>query len=362
MPEGLVKIGQNAFNNSKMLLRINIPHSVTEMGERVFEDCKSLLEVDFNPNISTIPDMTFDNCYNLEKVNIPESIESFGQGCFWYCKKLKEITIPKGLKSMNGNSLVGTNPFIGCSSLSSIIVDAQNKTYDSRNNCNAIIKTSDNVLLVGCKNTIIPKTIKEIGSGAFYWCIGLVEVDIPEGVEIIGSGAFSACINLEKVILPSTVTTIGLGAFGGEYRTNDSEEAKSMCIKSFVSNIVTPTDIDKEVFICSVMYWDEVSGQGWRTTGIEDTYNYGTLYVPYGTKEKYTTTEGWKCFKNVVEKNNGQAIKGDVNSDGKVSAADIVDLTIIIGSENNYMRGDVNGDGKVDIADIIAVCGIILAK
>ncbi|MBR4729970.1 MAG: leucine-rich repeat protein [Prevotella sp.] len=363
LPDGLIKIGQNAFKKCQRLSKINVPHSVTEMGESVFSECKDLQEVDFNPNILEIPNNTFDGCYNLENVSIPNNIESLGVNCFYNCRSLKEIIIPAALNSMKNINQEESNPFIGCTSLSRLEVDKNNKTYDSRNNCNAIIKTSDNLLLVGCKNTIIPNSIKEIGHDAFNWCIGLTEIDLPEGIETIGDGAFSGCINLKTITIPSTVTTLKSGAFGGWYSTTVSDYARTMNIDKTVSNIKDPTDIDNDVFTTTYFsFMDENIGRGWSQRNIDDTYNYGTLYVPMGTKEKYLATEGWKKFKNIVEIDNGKTKKGDVNSDGIVSAADIVDLTIIIGSENDYMRGDINGDGKVDIADVIAVCGIILAK
>lgn len=363
LPDGLIKIGQNAFKGCQRLLKINIPHSVTEMGESVFSECKDLQEVNFNPNISGIPSNTFEDCYNLENVSIPNNIESLGVNCFYNCRSLKVIKIPAALNSMKDFNQEESNPFIGCASLSKLEVDKNNKTYDSRNNCNAIIKTSDNLLLVGCKNTNIPNSIKKIGSFAFYWCIGLTEIDIPEGIETIGDGAFSGCINLKTITIPSTATSLRSGAFGGRYSTTVSEYAKTMRIDKIVSNIQNPTDIDNDVFTTTYFsFMDENIGRGWSQRDIDDTYNYGTLYVPMGTKEKYLVTEGWKKFKNIVEIDKGKTKKGDVNGDGIVSSADIVDLTIIFSKGGNNLKGDFNGDGIVNIADLMVITNIIFAE
>lgn len=363
LPESIVKIGGEAFRGCQRLSKINVPHSVTEMGESVFRECKDLQEVDFNPNISEIPMDTFEDCYNLEKVNIPNNIESLGVNCFYNCRSLKEIIIPAALNSMKNINQEESNPFIGCTSLSRLEVDANNKTYDSRNNCNAIIKTSDNLLLVGCKNTIIPNSVKEIGSYAFSWCIGLTEIDLPEGIETVGFGAFSGCINLKTITIPSTATLLKSGAFGGWYSTTVSEYAKTMIIDKIFSNIQNPTDIDNDVFTTTYFsFMDENLGQGWSQRDVDNTYNYGTLYVPVGTKEKYLATEGWKKFKNIVEIDSGKTKKGDVNGDGIVSSADIVDLTIIFSKGGNNLKGDFNGDGIVNIADLMVITNIIFAE
>ena len=53
----------------------------------------------------------------------------------------------------------------GCTYLSSIVVDPDNPNYNSRNNCNAII-TSTGELIQACKNTTIPDSVYVIGYGA----------------------------------------------------------------------------------------------------------------------------------------------------------------------------------------------------
>ena len=56
---------------------------------------------------------------------------------------------------------------------------------------------------------------------------------------------------------------------------------------------------------------------------------------------------------------NAQALKGDVNGDGKVDDADIQEVTNIITGDSENPNGDVNGDGKVNVADIVAIVNLI---
>ena len=117
------------------------------------------------------------------------------------------MTIP------NSVTEIGMLAFSGCSGLTSISVANDNPNFDSRNNCNAIIETKTNSLIVGCKNTIIPNSVTKIGVGAFYGCSSLTKVTIPNSVTEIGESAFAGC-SVTQVNIPKSVTKIGAGAFG----------------------------------------------------------------------------------------------------------------------------------------------------
>jgi hypothetical protein len=85
--------------------------------------------------------------------------------------------------------------------LSCITVAEGNKKYDSRNNCNAVIETATNTLIAGTSATVIPDTVTGIGKEAFYGCTGLINLVIPASVEEISSEAFKYCTALESIVV-----------------------------------------------------------------------------------------------------------------------------------------------------------------
>lgn len=128
---------------------------------------------------------------------------------FQGCTSLTSITIPYSITH------IGNVPFAGCGNMTNIQVDSDNTTYDSRNDCNAIIETATNRLIYGLASTTIPNSVEIIGYKAFSGCRNLTSINIPNSVTIIEDYAFDFCKELHSVIIPNSVTIIGGGAFEG---------------------------------------------------------------------------------------------------------------------------------------------------
>ena len=200
--------------------------------------------------VTRIGDYAFYMCNDLTSVTIPEGVTSIGAHAFSLCGSLTSITIPSSVSS------IGYESFPGCSSLASVVVDTNNPIYDSRNNCNAIIETATNTLVVGCSNTVIPDGITSIGATAFEGC-SLTSLTIPNSVTSIGEAAFVAC-SIKKIRLPSKLEIIGSHAFYGAAQleeitipanvTEIGDGAFAYCtgLKSIISLMETPFDLSEE--------------------------------------------------------------------------------------------------------------------
>ena len=181
----LESIGNDAFDDTG-LTSIEIPASVTSIGNAAFFDCQDLTSVTFaeGSQLESIGNNAFQNCHNLTSITIPASVTSIGKSVFEYCENLATITVEDG-----------------------------NKVYDSRNGCNAIIETSSNKLIAGCKNTTIPASVTSIGVRAFLNCCNLTSITIPASVTSIGMRAFLNCHNLATVTVYAPSCSLGEDAF-----------------------------------------------------------------------------------------------------------------------------------------------------
>ena len=240
IPNSVTSIGNSAFSGCSSLTSVTIPNSVTSIGKYAFfscssltsmivesgnttydsrEDCNAIIETATNtliagcqnttiPNsVITIGNNAFDGCSSLTSVNIPESVTSIGNDAFSGCSSLISIIIGNNVTS------VGNDVFDRCSSLTSIVVENGNTEFDSRENCNAIIQTVTNTLIIGCKNSTIPESVTGIGYWAFEDCSLLTSITIPNSVTWIGQFAFQNCYSLATITIPNSVTMIGDGAF-----------------------------------------------------------------------------------------------------------------------------------------------------
>lgn len=114
IPEGVVRIGKNAFLSKRNIIDITLPESLTTISERAFEDCLALEEIDLPSQLNNIGSRAFYNCRSLEEIDIPESVRSIGASAFANCEKLTSIAIPDSVTGIPTDSSEALPIFWGC--------------------------------------------------------------------------------------------------------------------------------------------------------------------------------------------------------------------------------------------------------
>lgn len=118
IPNGIVGIGDYAFQDCSSLTSITIPSSVTSIGNYAFYYCSSLTSVTIPNSVTSIGYYAFRYCSSLTSITIPNSVTSIGNYTFSDCSSLTSITIPNSVTS------IGWNALYNCSSLNTIYVEA----------------------------------------------------------------------------------------------------------------------------------------------------------------------------------------------------------------------------------------------
>ena len=249
------------------LTSITIPNSVTAIGSTAFGDCTGLTSINIPNSVTTIGSDVFNGCTGLTSIDIPNSVTSIGYQAFYGCTGLTSIDIPNNVTS------IGERAFYGCIGLANMTVVSGNNKYDSRNNCNAIIETSSNTLIAGCKNTNIPNSVTTIGYYAFSGCTSLTSIEIPNSVTSIGERPFYGCTGL----------------------------------KSLTVNNNRPPVADQNITS-------------------QDVYDNCTLYIPAGSENAYYVADGWKYFKTIKTIDTIEKVPQDVNGDGIVDTQDVLEI------------------------------------
>ena len=288
IPNSVTWIGDYAFSDCTSLNSIEIPNSVTSIGDRAFSNCTALTSVVWNAvkcsdfKVSHSP---FDGCSNITSILFRDNVEHIPANLCYGLLSLTGFEIPNSVTS------IGHCAFYGCNSLMSIIVEAGNPKYDSREGCNAILETASNTLVLGCKNSKIPNSVISIGNSAFESCIELTSIEIPNSVTSIGDYAFSGCYGLTSVVIGNSVTNIGDKAFEWCSSLTSIEIPNSVTsIGDFAFWWCAFTKITCLTTTPPTIYHTTFQG-----------YHAIDLYVPAGCKFAYQSANDWKEFRNIIE-------------------------------------------------------------
>lgn len=280
IPLGVQVIQRDAFSYCTALETIIVSKSVMNVVPNAFRNCPSISSIiveegssilDSRNNCNAIIETSTVNgnprtklVLGCKNTIIPNSVTIIGEEAFRYQVGLKHITIPESVKAIEYLAFSGTG-------LESIQVAEGNAILDSRNNCNAIIETASNTLVVGCVKTTIPEGTTTIAKGAFENTPNLTSIQLPKSIETICMWAFRECKDLKEVNIPENVTKIESMAF---YDCNALTKVTS--------------EIPAEKLFA-------IAG------GTFSNASNCTLYVPYGAKSTYENTAGWNSFKEIVE-------------------------------------------------------------
>ena len=137
--------------------------------------------------VTAIGNCAFAGCTNLKTITLPEGLKSIGYS-FISGTSVTSLTIPKTVTEIGYDRWLGCGATDGAESLKSVVFEE------------GMERIPDYI----CKNSVlsevrIPESVNEIGSEAFYNCIGLRELVFGKTIRTIKGGAFAKCKGLRKI-------------------------------------------------------------------------------------------------------------------------------------------------------------------
>ena len=267
--------GYDLYLNGNLVEDLTIPSSVSEIGERAMQGCQRLKNITIPSHVKTINDKAFNGCYYIETITFEGGSPTIGKDVFgtynntYIISKMREpsgapngiinecqrrniLCVPAGCKETYGTA-EGWNTF-------RYIVEASGpeEAFLDRGNLYRIY--GDEVTLVK-------------GGAHAYWGYYLPETatyqDKTYPITVIGG-------EVHDGFSPDIVIYAGVKQI--------VEKAFANCtgVHTVTSYIKNPYAINSNVFSA-------------------ETKQSAILKVPYGTKAKYQSTDGWKEFANIEE-------------------------------------------------------------
>ena len=363
----VVKVGQWSFSGNTAITSVELPASVNYIGTRAFEDCTGLVSITGGAE-------TFENVgdYALKKTpwlaNFPaEDGLKYWKGWIidsYQSNEFDELHIKEGTigKMWNSGYLRGKTIYLPKSfgyfapddiQVEKFVVDKENPTFFS-DDFGAVYKKDGKTSFYSDSESewiyvtgqILYKAPKKSTAETFVVAEGTVCLDqsacyqgcferiiVPEGCEYVLHSNFrylsSSCKYIE---LPSTLKYFSMYSPNGDSQMEIVLKAKEV-----------PKPSKNPLFYeCRHI----------------------TLYVPKESLEKYLANSNYnRRFKEIKAIPDNVTIKGDINGDGKVNAADVTTVYNYIANPEatglTLDKVDINGDGNVNATDITDLYNII---
>ena len=205
-------IGPSAFHKNDTLQTVRIPEGVVSLGDFAFQRCSGLTGASLPASLAEVGLNPFAGCGALAAVEVasgnPALETENGQVLYstgdnrlvWY-SMLKD----RGAYTVReGTRIIGASAFYECENLTGLTV---------RDSVTAIGRRAF-FFCTGLKAVNLQDTeISTVGADAFCGCTRLEHIAFPEEMTSIAERAFEDCTSLSGLILPETITSIGEMAF-----------------------------------------------------------------------------------------------------------------------------------------------------
>lgn len=337
--DGVKSIGEYAFQGMPALTKVTFKGDV-ELGKGAFKDCALLEKVVFEGN-ADIDKFAFEGCSALETIatadgktyncdksalegtlwldNYTVDYVTLGTTLIWYKGADEKVVLPLNITA------IGDSAFAGNTAVKEIVLNKYVDTIGEKafENCTAL----ENIVFS------LDGEIKSIAADAFT---GTAFMDNYKGEFFVVEGTLIKYMgeDVEHVVIPNTVKAIAPDAFLGCYKYNEQDGYTFVISSIFVPASVT--EFGEDCFVLAKFSEEEKYSP--------------RIYAFAGTPAMEALTKAGYLVTSMDYK------KGDLDNDGKISAADArIALRLAVGldemTDSLAYAADIDGDNKVTAAD-----------
>lgn len=311
--EGVEQLSKSSFEDCKNIAQIKIPSSVVKIGSRqwpnVFSGCNlQRIEVEkgnknyYSKNNCLIEKENRILVAAAKKSRIPRETQKLGPYALCSDVMRSKLHIPKSVREISGLS------FYGCSGIKTVRVSPKNTTFDSRNRCNAIIDSRNDMLIAGFASTVIPSDVVSIGEYSFSGRRDSFGLIVPSNVDSIMSYAFFDCTGLENIIMSDSISYFGFSAFEGCQSLTSFSCPSNL---QYISNGLFANCSSLEKVVINGNVTDVLGSSFAGCDNLRELYCYPVmppnvaddaftgsvrLHIPVGSKREYDSSKLWNRF------------------------------------------------------------------
>ena len=359
-------IYRSSFENNTAITSVELPASVTKIYSEAFRGCTNLVSITGGAetldyverrafsNTPWLQSLPFENGLKYWKgwiidADLPDGFDELhikeGTVDIVYSTEIihgKTLYMPKSFKSYLPNLF----------RVEKVVVDKENPTLFSDDYGAVYYKNSEE--LYRSESGYIYVT-GQILKGAPYNS-PFDAFEVAEGTVAIGASAFSYG-NFESITVPEGCEVILVYSFSHLKRCKYIELPSTL---KYWQLSDPQGDDNLEIVLKAKEVPEPDRNSDYRFKGC----SHVTLYVPKESLEKYLADSRYKGkFKEIKAIPDNVTLKGDINGDGKVNAADVTTVYNYIANPEatglTLDKVDINGDGNVNATDITDLYNII---
>ena len=392
IPNGVTGIEIGTFASCTSLTSITIPYGVVSIDDSAFGDCINLKSIDISNSVTSIGGSAFNNCKKLTSITIPNSVTYIGGGAFSHCSDLSSVVIPNSVTYIGELAFANCDNLedVYCNAeiVPNTSTDAFNYSYIEYATLHVpaqsvnIYKTTEpwskfkNVVDISKTPHILKYLVDDEDYETFQMYEG--EAIIPLTEPSKEGYTFSGWSQIPTIMPANDVTVTGtftINKYNLTYMVDDVEY-KTYEVE-YGSTITPEAEPTKEGYTFSG--WSDIP----ETMPANDVTVTGTFtFIPFGKCATPSIsmkngkiifeceTEGVEYVPQVTPLNETSYSNGEMQlpnkyritvyaTKEKYENSDVAtkDIELSLGS-----KGDVNGDGVVDAADVVQIANIIMGK